>query len=366
MTPPSTERGTTACTFADLASTYRFFGLTGAVALTVLGLNLMRQYLFWAAAPDSITRMLNTPDLFWGAGSFFGIPLGLLFGRGKAAFWIRATLIFCAALNLGVLFIDAKSFPAALVGWTNQATLVALCIAVPSLLAGWAKDQIAVATTLVILASYQLVSEFLSEILPLFDREIGILFVGIAGATAMLAAALLIFPIREQGFETIPSPHRRPLTPKRRSTLRIALMTSLPWISALGIGALSVLAPTNPSSSEWVRPVLLTLLAAGPIGMGLTTHWFYRIHGEVVSMMPSTKILTSKAAIWIYVLVPFSVPLLLLNLGDALRDLPSRSTPPSRGAAIWFTVWAIFFPPVAMGIVQCRLNRECRWSSRTP
>ncbi|OQV32008.1 hypothetical protein [Serratia marcescens] len=342
--------------FTNLANTYRFWALLATTVFAALGLTLCRQYLFWSDPPSPFLSGFS--DMAWGKGSLFGIPLGLLLARCKTLSGMLAVLTICIALNAGLLFSDGKDQFRAFVGWINQTIMISLCLAIPALLAGWAKDRIAVAGAMAIIISCQFFNEILSAIHIIFTDLLGItpFHLGAAGLIALITSILISLPVGNRKLESIPHSYYTPLPPKRRHAALAVLVTALPWLATCVI--LSLLAFGDSLSLEWRRIWLLVAFAVFLIGLVFIAYWFYRIHGEAASLMPSTEFITPKAALWIYLLVPLSMQVLLLNLSTILPSPGEGSPAASRWLKASYMACVILFPPAAIGIVQSRLNRE--------
>lgn len=368
MTQRGDERGATDWTFAELANTYRFWALIAGVVFAILGLSLSREYLFYAGLSPHrrSSTMMVISGSYWGLGSIFGVPLGLLLARCKTTAGLLGVLLASTALGVAMLLVDVAGWPGTFIRWFHQAVMVALFIAVPALLAGWAKNRVAVANALLIVLSWQILFEVVGGLtmatIGWFDTTLRI--VGLSVLLAFIAACLALYSIRGRDFEYRPDTRHAPLTPRRRGGLRVMLATALPWVAVSGL--LLLFWFPNLASRAWMRGWAITALAIIPGGMLVIAHWLYRIHGEAASMTTSPQLLSPKAALLTYVFVPASIPVLLLGLGDVLRELESRRAGLPRRSAGWFVAWSLLFPPVAMGIAQSRLNMVGRPVDASP
>lgn len=84
-------------------------------------------------------------------------------------------------------------------------------------------------------------------------------------------------------------------------------------------------------------------------------YWLYRVHGEAAHLEPSRRLLSPRAAAWSVLGIP--EPIVLATLADHLNQTAAARGMP-RIRRVWgIILWSIFFMPAAIGLLQAALNR---------
>ncbi|MGU2291787.1 hypothetical protein ACSEQ4_23025 [Pseudomonas aeruginosa] len=355
MTP--THR-TPAWTFADQASTYRFWALIFAGVIVAFGAVALRWYLTWLPQKNPVLRGAQD-SLFiswWMAGNLFGLLVGLLLTQSKSARGYFLMPLVAGALGVGAAMLETGYgvwLPYAAVFWA-QATTMALAVVVPSAIGGGTFGRASFGCALAILTLLQMTSNTYAGFATLMlANHYGAQFAAFAGCAAMFLAAALLAPIGRHLFDGAPRSRHRPLPPVTREGMTVGFIGSLPW---LALAAFAGVVSTSPVRSSSLSMLALVAFAVVVLGVVYSTYWFYRIHGEVASRFPSPQLFTPRGALWMYLLVPLGGPLLLLTLGRTLREAAAQAGTSVQRSSAWFNVWSVFLPPIAMGMVQAQLN----------
>lgn len=355
-------KSTPAWTFADQASSYRFWALIIAAVSVMIGSMAMRAYLTWLfrSSDAFLGRQTALGVYLWMAGNLVGLLVGLLLTQSKSARGYFLVPLMAGALALVIATLGPTndvSLPC-IAFFCGQAAMMTLAVAVPSALAGGTCNRASFGCAFALLSLLQMASNSYSGYgMTALVQTYGGRSAAIAACIAMLLAALLLVPLVGQRLDVAPKQRHRPLPPKRRSGRKVGLLALLPWV------ALAVVAGVAFTSSIRVSGIsTLFLLAATMTAVGVvySAYWFYRIHGEVACLVPSQHLFTPWAALWMYLLVPLAGPLLLLTLGRTLRETAAEAGMPVQSSSAWFNFWSVIMPPIAMGLVQGQLNEVVR------
>jgi hypothetical protein len=136
-------------------------------------------------------------------------------------------------------------------------------------------------------------------------------------AGVLLLAVICLLPIRQALFTEGPPARGRALEPRYREPVAVAFLSLVPF---------------------WVL------------------YWIYRAYGEAAYLDRSRGLLSPRGAAWIW-LVPLMGPILLMTLADHLDERAVAWGVPRRRRVWAIFAWSVFFPPVAIGMLQGGLNR---------
>jgi hypothetical protein len=354
--PPASRSPSTAWTFADQLSSYRFWGLLAAWVCTALSAQLLRSNALKDAMEvmgrfEMVQLMGIVPPL----GMVLGLVLGLLLVRGAAVRWLLPFLLLGAVLlPLAVgLWVDASLPVFGLVLLVGQLLPFALMVVVLAVVAGGRGGTVAFASVLVVILA-------LKSMLEMMAPGLGLYLEGrwphwaspVLGLLAVLCLLPLLNPAAQALFNAQPPVRHMPLQPQYRSPWVMVLWTGLLWLGALA--QLWVLWHQLP-----VQFGYLALLCA-LVGLFGLVRWNYRLHGEVAFVAPSPELLTPRAAAWASLLVPLSSLLLPLQLATVLNQ-----TQRSRISVGWVVCWCLLLPPVALALVQRALNQASAAAPRS-
>ncbi len=349
---------TPAWTFADQASTYRFWALIMAAVAVLLGTAALRSHLTWLSRSSDAFHW-GQSSLFvycWMGGSLFGVLAGLLLSQSKSARGYFLIPLVAGALGVGVAALGTAygvGLPYVALFW-GQAAMMTLVVAVPSAIAGGTFSRASFGCAFALLSLLEMASNAYAGFGTLMlVNKYGGQSTAIAGCAAMFLAAALLAPIGRHLFDGAPKPRHRPLSPVPREGMTVGFMGALPW---LALAALAGVVSTSSMRSSSLSMVALVVFAVAVLGVVYSTYWFYRIHGEVASLFPSQQLFTPRGALWMYLLVPLGGPLLLLTIGRTLREAEAKAGTSVQCSGARFNFWSVFLPPIAMGLVQEQLN----------
>ncbi|MBB4479228.1 putative membrane protein [Rhizobium etli] len=169
----------------------------------------------------------------------------------------------------------------------------------------------------------------------------------------------MLVPAGNLAFDDAPRPRHKPLAPRQRSPLLVAvILITPPILILLAAVGIRLFQATDAGVSDSSIALLLTLLvfAIALAAFIYLAYWVYRIHGELAGAAPSQRLLTPLAAMLIAIIVPLGLPVLVMTLGDILNE---RARDRGRGNAVsiaWLGIWSFFVPPVAIAMIQNAAN----------
>lgn len=345
-------------TFADQVSSYRFWGLVGAwVCVAFSMLTLRTSVLEGARQLMAYTEIAQLMGIGLPLGMVCGIVLGLLVVRGQAVRWLVALGVVGGILLPLILGWWAEpSLPVlALYLFLGQMLGFVFMLVVPAVLAGGRSGSVVFASVFAVALMLKAVVDALSPVLSIYltQRWPDWSQQGLSVGAMTLAVALLLPLLGSTGsalFAVAPPRRHRPLEPRERSPLVVALWSGLLWLAALIQLWRLWLALTEGAGQvpawNWLS---CSLALAGLVGL---VYWNYRIHGEVAALAPSPQLLTPRAAAWASVLMPLSVLLLPLQLAAVLNQ-----TQKTRISTGWLVFWCLLLPPVALALVRRAVNQ---------
>jgi len=112
---------------------------------------------------------------------------------------------------------------------------------------------------------------------------------------------------------------------------------------------------SSTQRSEHAEPVNVALLAM--IVPFYKIYWFVRIHREMQSAMPSSRLMTAHGAGWISALVPLGTAMLCLMLSDEMCSQLANKEKETGVKTGWVLLWGLLFPPVGIAMLQEKCNR---------
>lgn len=115
------------------------------------------------------------------------------------------------------------------------------------------------------------------------------------------------------------------------------------------------------------RGYTLTPVARGPVATALLClvpfyglYWLYRAHGEAAAVAPSRGLLSPRGALLGSTFVPFLGAFAMASLTDALNAMCQDLGRPRLRSPVTIFLWALFFAPVAVALIQSGINRLLR------
>jgi hypothetical protein len=320
-----------AWTWADLLSTYRFWGLFLWFVLTAAGMQSRNMFLFF-----HLTDRLGLTPSSAGTVMLIAQSAALLFALILAWAAIRTRPVVTLLITSGLVALAAIAFTAS---WSREVVAMAtvamlICLSVgsyvatllfPTLIAGalGGYEAFFVAFGVSFFFQYAMdaaISAAYSGVS--YVRTSGVLeSSAYVSAGLLLAAVICLIPIKHSLFTVEPPPRGRSFAPKYREVFLTALLTAIVPFYVL--------------------------------------YWLYQAHGEAAHLRPSRALLSPRGAAWIAaipllgaVMFPFMLTTLAdhLNLRAAELGLPRVCRP-------WAVfLWTLLFAPVAVGVLQSGLN----------
>lgn len=364
-------------TFADIASTYRFWALIGVWMLSAFAFEVfMESTPRIRPFPYAMLFSSDSAEPLAQAGTISGFLLGMLLVSTRTIPRMILLSAICVAGYLAVwLSVDApvnnllEALTLSLMKFSGSMVRTAFLFALTLMVASVAVDRYAFGSAFVVVSVSEMIHYYAGLSHAGFVYEFDSAGYGVLiSAIAMGIALVLLLTVRT-GFNAPPKARYCPLTPEHRRGENVRWVGVLLW-SAAGVGmVLGSIWPPQIFLIALGLPVLFLVLvgltAAFAVGLIASTRWFYRIFGEMAFVHPSSKLFTPRAAALFFLLAPVSTPLLLWSLGSALRDASSQSDPSSRRSMKRFDMWCVVFPPIAMGMVQDQLNDLAESRSRS-
>jgi hypothetical protein len=307
-------------TWADLVSTYRFWGLLlffvfSGIVSSSLSVNiamLERQYGF---------TVHQIGLLFW--TRIYAVPLG---------FWLAWAAIRSKPLPVLLTVAGFQVLAAALmgVGWPEGHQLAAVAVKFGCIYLADAVIQLVAPTVIaaamgggemffVAFGTMFLFRQFVGWVNPMLYSAVVASHIGWTAplAAEALAGLICLAPVRHVLFTAAPPPRGRALEPVHRGPIITAILST-------------------------VVPFYFL-------------YWSYRAHGEAAHLEPSRRLLSPRAGAWAFFGVP--APIILAALADHFNQR-AASWGMSRVRRVWGVVlWGIFLMPVAIGLLQDALNR---------
>ncbi len=324
MQSPEATDARVAWTWADLLSTYRFWGLF-AVFVLAGSANELHFFFdfqrFHDSTMDAVEHIINITKLIW-------VPFSLVLAWIAIRTRPKVVLLIISALSaagfLATLIPDSPGVS----GLVFESLLVPLLsglmvILFPVLIGGACGNNTSILVALGMALTLDNLIEFAVIGLsgPLVERIGASAGAWIGFALIAFSVALLI-PIRGELFMTAPPARGRSFAPVRRDPVVAAILSSIvPFY---------------------------------------TVYWLYRIHGEEAHVKPSRKLLSPRAAAWISVIPVIGelmIPFILSTLADHNNEV-SRNSGGGRVQRPWAAfLCGLMFVPVGVGLVQASLNK---------
>lgn len=354
-------------TLADFLCTYRFWALFLAWLLVGLA---AQGFFIMIPAIASIAGLSATETSMYYSGSamgWFGAAFIAFVVAGRAG---RAALIWPLAICVLAVgtFMTAQSLWGSpvflfLLGFPIGTAQAVFPLATAVFLVGAKPEKIDFAGAMVLLSAALLLSFLGPMITSQLYEDQNVIPVAIFVLTAFIIAILLIAPAGNIAFDNAPRLRHKPLAPRRRSPLTVALVLLSAPILWLVVGvSIEVFRADLFEQAERPSAVLvvflLIVLIATITAVIYFLYWIYRIHGELAGAQASQRLVTPLPALLITLLVPLGLPILLMTLGELLKDRAAqkgRERPLSIG---WLALWSFCLPPVAMAMIQNAANQS--------
>ena len=333
MNNPQSDDNPVSWTWADLISTYRFWGLLAFYLLSMASSAMLSSYLPMFLV-NEVGR--NYADV----GMRIGLmSVGGIFGfyvAWAAARWKTVPMLILAGLiqMLGGLLITIPGLAAVYIfSWAGPFLfglgVGAITLAVPSVISGArGGTEIFVVSFGIIIALTSIAQIYAPAFMASLLEQFG--YAALRWSVAMLVfmGVLLLLGVKASLFNEPPPRRGVALAPTQRAPLITALLCLFPFY--------------------WL-------------------YWLYRAHGEVTSLAPSRGILSPRAAVLANTFIPFVIyPVVLVSLNDALNQCAvGEGRAPYRSSGVIF-VWSVVCLPAAIGLIQSTINRALVEASTPP
>ncbi len=348
-----------AWTWADLFSTYRFWGLFLWFVLASAAMQIHYLFLY-----QHLNRLLWTFSMI---GTVTATTRGLSLSIALILAWaaIRSKPVVILLCTSGVAALAAFALAAGWPGGLVATEVLLFCMQLgawvvtllfPTLIAGalGGYETFVVAFGVALLSQHAM-SLVMMGVSSALIRSYGLATAGYVSAGMLLAAVICLIPVKHALFTVEPPARGRAIAPSHRE----------PFLA----GLLALIVP-------------FYLL-----------YWLYKAHGEAAYLKPSRALLSPRGAAWIagvVVLFPLTVTPLVMRLMAALpslhvSDVAGLLAVPFMALAVYAILltnlanhlnvcaaesglprvcapWAVFlltmlFSPVALGILQAGLNK---------
>jgi len=311
-------------TWADMLSTYRFWGLFAFFVLMGISFYLFVQFAIFhignyaeslGVPRDESGMLLATRNTISAYGCLLGFYLAWLASRWRSI----AVLLAAGVLLIAACFLLELSGSLAanyIASFFSQAAIITILIGVPALIAGNR------AGTAVFAVAFGL-ALFANEYLNFFGAFYAVNQLGFTASSvgfAVIGTAFLV-PVKRELFAGPPPERVKSLPCKRRSPVVTALLCMF-------------------------VPFYIF-------------YWVYRAFAETKRLTGKRGILSSRGAVLLGIFVPLLMPVMNVDLTDALNDAVKDNE--SVGRRPWaVAIWTIFVPPVGCALVQSLMNRAAQ------
>jgi hypothetical protein len=311
-------------TWADLLSTYRFWGLF--VVFVLAGSASELHFIFdfqrfHNSTIDSVEHIMGITRLIW-------VPLSLVLAWVAIRTRPKVVLLTVAALAATAFLATLIPDSPGMLGLVLESILVPLLsgilvILLPVLIGGACGSATSILVALGVAITFDSLAE--SSVVPLVGSTIdryGLASGGWIGFALILISIVILIPVQGNLFSVAPPERGRTFAPVHRDPVVTALL------------------------SCFVPFYIL--------------YWLYKVHGEEAYVKPSRKLLSPRAAVWISV-IPFVNELMIPFMLSTLADHNNEASAASGGERIQ-RPWAAFLCgllclPVGVGLVQASLNK---------
>ncbi|MCH4548322.1 hypothetical protein MK632_21520 [Rhizobium changzhiense] len=344
-------------TLADFLSTYRYWAVFFSSLLLAIGgqgfstvFPVISQ--MTGNSAQTIGIFYSGSTLGWVAGAFLAFIVASRHGRSA----LISPLLVCAIL--AIAFLPAPALWGSpvflfLFGVVFGTVRAVFPLAIAIFLVGGRPGKIDFSCALTLMSMTILLSAFAPIGASwLYGLDLGAVPVVSGLLACLLLAIILLVPAGNLAFDEAPRPRHKPLAPRRRSPLLVAIILITPpiliFLMAFGVH----LFQANDADVASSPITLLLALLVFTIAVAAV----YRIHGELAGAAQSQRLLTPLAAMLIAILVPLGLPVLVMTLGDLLNE---RARDRGRGGLMsiaWLGIWSFILPPVAIAMIQNAAN----------
>ncbi|MBY5741793.1 hypothetical protein [Rhizobium leguminosarum] len=360
-------------TLADFLSTYRYWAVFLSSLLLAIGAQGFSTVFpvisqMTGGSAQTIGIFYSGSTLGWVAGAFLAFIVASRHGRSA----LISPILVCAVV--ATAFLPAPALWGSpgflfLFGVVFGAVRAVFPLAVAIFLVGGRPGKIDFGCALTLMSTTILLSAFAPIGASwLYGLDLGAVPVVSAFLACLLLAVILLVPAGNLAFDEAPRPRHKPLAPRRRSPLLVAIILVTPpiliFLMVFGVHLFQANGHDVASSPITLLLALLVFTTAVAAFIYLA-YWVYRIHGELAGAAQSQRLLTPLAAMLIAILVPIGLPVLVMTLGDLLNE---RARDKGRGGLMsiaWLGIWSFILPPVAIAMIQNAANDSYGMGSDT-
>jgi len=306
--------------WAAQISSYRFWGILIYFILFIASTNYIFNSSIWIFLREHVG--LESPQI----GILFTVrAISTLYGFFLAWIAIRTRnhyilFLYSTIVLIGILLV---SFTQNIVLIFLGTAIIGLCsgaiaLTIPSIIAGGRGGAEMFVVAFGIVTIFETISgvSLTAASGSLLANISSVMFFLILAIPIILGMCFLI-PVRSKLFYEIPPQRGISLSPKKREPIIVALLCLVPFYSI---------------------------------------YWLYKLHGEIRSYTDSSKLLSSRAAAWSIIFIPFLLPMMLTILNDCLNKVSTQKVKKQR--ATWVIVlWSILFYPVSFAFIQSDINK---------
>jgi len=318
-------------TWADLLSTYRYWGLFLAYVFSEAAAQSMYSFVFIRFREvgfEEYSRIAGVSRFVW---VLLVLLLAWIAIRTRPVRVLLIVAILAAATSLvwfipGVPITVVGALTLLFVPLLNGLLLVVLVAALAGARGGYATTLVGFGLAWIIGLLFAfgitpLTGEMVSESGPAAANWCVTLL--------LVAVAIVLIPVRGELFTADPPPRGRALAPVQRDPVLTAILS-------------------------WLLPFYVV-------------YWLYRIHGEEAHLRPSRQLLSPRAAAWIAVipvLGDLMLPIMLSTLADHHNEVAAEAGA-GRVQRPWVAfLWTLLILPVAVGMLQSNLNKLAASANR--
>jgi MFS family permease len=312
-------------TWADLQSSYRFWGLVFYFTAVVASQSLFTSFsaLYIRQTADFPISMIGVAVGLQQVGMLFGALLAWMASRMKSYYllyllsglYLFGLFLFCFHTSSLVLMMTGE----VLIGMG----LGAIMLIVPAFIAGAVGSveafvlSFGLMVTLKMLLSSSLVAVFgwLLDTAQLFSSPV---YFFTTLSVPAIFGTLLLLPLKAHLFNCEPS-------------VRQAI----------------------PQPVKYRDPAVTFLLFLVPF---YNIYWLVKIHGEIRNYTQSAALLTPRGAGWSAFVTAFVTPVIFSTLNDTLRAIIESHGQTARYKTWLIILFAFLLPPVSAALIQSQMN----------
>lgn len=364
MENTSAPSSTAEWTLADFLSTYRYWAVFfSSLLIATAGQGLSTIFPLISQMAGSSAQTIGIfffgSTLGWAVGAFLAFVVATRHGRSALISPVLVSAVVAVSLLPAPVLWASPSF-LFVFGLVVGAVRAVYPLAAAIFLVGGRPGKIDFGCALTLISTTILISAFAPVGTSwLYELDLGAVPVVSVFLACLVLAVLLLVPAGNLAFDEPPRLRHKPLVPRRRSPLLVAIILLTPPILIFLMGfALHLL---QAGDDDVMRSPVTLLLPLLIFGMAVAAfiylaYWVYRIHGELAGAARSQRLLTPLAAMLIAILVPLGLPVLIMTLGDLLNQRARERGERGLISIAWLALWSFIVPPIAIAMIQKAAN----------